>query len=103
MRFFSFLNATKNGASASGSSSKAATNKGDNITNTTAPKKTYAIFDMAKRPKRARRDVNYAELDVSFVLLCYTNLLFCVISQEFFYPFKGRRNIKPRKGKTTPD
>ena len=99
---FSLLKATENGASTSGSSSKAATNKGDTKTNTTTPKKTYAIFDMAKRPKRARRDVNYAELDVSFVLLCY-NLLFCVISQEFFYPFKGRRNIKPRKGKTTPD
>ena len=60
---FSFLNATKNAASASGSSSKAATNEGDNITNTTAPKKTYAIFDMAKRPKRARKDVDYAELN----------------------------------------
>ena len=53
----------ENGASTSGSSSKAATNKGDTKTNTTTPKKTYAIFDMAKRPKRARKDVDYAELN----------------------------------------
>ena len=45
----------ENGASTSGSSSKAATNKGDNKTNTTVPKKTYAIFDMAKRPKELQR------------------------------------------------
>ena len=45
----------ENGASASGLSSKAATNKGDNKTNTTVPKKTYAIFDMAKRPKELQR------------------------------------------------
>ena len=61
--FFSLLKATENGASASGSSSKAATNEGDNKTNTAAPKKTYAIFDMAKRSKRARKDVDYAELN----------------------------------------
>ena len=53
----------ENGASASGSSSKAATDQGDNKTNNTAPKKTYAIFDTAKRPKRARKDVDYAELN----------------------------------------
>ena len=53
----------ENGAFASGSSSKAATDKGDNKTNTTTPKKTYAIFDMAKRSKRARKDVDYAELN----------------------------------------
>ena len=45
----------ENGAPASGFSSKAATNKGDNKTNTTVPKKTYAIFDMAKRPKELQR------------------------------------------------
>ena len=61
--FFLLLKATENGASASGSSSKAATNEGDNKTNTTAPQKTYAIFDMEKRPKRARKDVDYADLN----------------------------------------
>ena len=60
--FFQLLQATENGTSASGSSSKAATNEVDNKTNSTAPKKTYAIFDMAKRSKRARKDVDYAEL-----------------------------------------
>ena len=64
--FFSLLQATENGTSASGSSSKAATNEVDNKTNSTAPKKTYAIFDMAKRSKRARKDVDYAELNQVF-------------------------------------
>ena len=58
-----------NGTSNEASSSNAATNEDDDNTGTgsktkTAPKKKIAsIFENAKRSKRAKKDVDYAELN----------------------------------------
>ena len=55
------MNGTANGNEAS--PSNAATNEADDDTNSnTAPKNAFAML-MAKRSKRARKDVDYAELN----------------------------------------